>query len=56
MADEDDEEIRPVKMIASEEEPAPNEVPKGAIAQAWLEKFDEEMTWGDMVAWLSEDG
>jgi len=28
----------------------------GDIADAWLEEFSEEPTWGDLTRWLSEVG
>jgi hypothetical protein len=42
--------------VTREKESASDEFPGGAIAHAWREEFDEDLTWGDMARWLGESG
>jgi hypothetical protein len=34
----------------------PSDFPDEIIAEEWLDKFSEELTWADMVRWLGESG
>jgi hypothetical protein len=45
---------RLVEMIPSGEGAVPIGFPAGIIAQAWLDEFSEELTWAELVRWLSE--
>jgi hypothetical protein len=41
-----------VEMIPSESEKATNGFPSGAIAQAWLDEYSEQLTWDGLKKWL----
>ncbi|MGD0433944.1 MAG: hypothetical protein ABSA58_22910 [Acetobacteraceae bacterium] len=51
-----DDDLPDVERATGEEGQASASVesPKGDIAEAWREEFDEELTWGGLVRWLDE--
>ena len=41
-----------VEMIPSESGKATKGFPAGAIAQAWLNEYSQQLTWDDLRMWL----
>ena len=44
-----------VEMTPSRGEVVIGQLPTGAIAQAWLEEYSQQLTWADLTAWLGRD-